>query len=164
MLSWTARSKVLPSSHGSAPYCMFMQDGDRAASHVKISFESLQPTLLLFLKQVQQVVVTDRTGGAHVQDCNILKKTLAKGLVEIRYGPNGKDLQKWLVVEQTHQPSMKREGMHRASTEVALAFELDRDQPRQQHACAFLPLRQYGLKFIVQVMQNSLLAVSAFLR
>lgn len=143
---------------------MFMQDGDCAASHVKISFDSVQPTLLLFLKQVQHVVVTDRTGGTHVQDSNILKKTLDKGLVEIHHGVNGEKLQRWLTVTQTHQPSMKREGMQRATTEVALAFELDRDQPRQQHACAFLPLRQYGLKFILQVRQDSLLAVRAYLR
>lgn len=108
----------------------------------------------MFLKKVQRVIVTDVTGLA--RDSEIRKVESEEGLVEIHHGAKGEHRQQWLVVRQTHKPTMKREGMHRATTEVALAFELGNEQPRQQQVCAFLPLRKYGLKFIVQVRMSML--------
>jgi hypothetical protein len=37
------------------------------------------------------------------------------------------------------------------STKVSLAFGLDGEAPQQQDVFAFLPVRRYGLNFVVQV-------------
>lgn len=46
---------------------------------------------------------------------------------------------------------VKRLDVDLKETELALAFELDTEQIHQQQVFAFLPLRSYGLRFIVQV-------------
>lgn len=120
-----------------------------ASSQHKLRFEEIQPTLLLFLNKVQRIVVTDMTGGG--QDSLMQKQQLDGGLVEIHYGTDGQQLQQWLVVKEVHTPTILRAGKQRDTTEVALAFELSKAHPSQQQACAFLPLREYGLNFIVQV-------------
>jgi hypothetical protein len=43
------------------------------------------------------------------------------------------------------------------STKVSLAFALDGDAPQQQDVFAFLPVRRYGLNFVVQVRRMLLL-------
>jgi hypothetical protein len=41
------------------------------------------------------------------------------------------------------------------STKVSLAFGLDGEEPRQQDVYAFLPVRRYGLNFVVQVRTSN---------
>lgn len=41
-------------------------------------------------------------------------------------------------------------------TKVSIAFGLDREAPSQQDVYAFLPVRRYGLNFVVQVGGGSL--------
>lgn len=46
---------------------------------------------------------------------------------------------------------VKRLDVEVEHTDLALAFELNSEQLSQQQVFAFLPLRRYGLRFIVQV-------------
>lgn len=46
---------------------------------------------------------------------------------------------------------VKRLEVDMAETDLSLAFELNMEQLSQQQVFAFLPLRKYGLRFIVQV-------------
>ena len=46
---------------------------------------------------------------------------------------------------------VKRLDVDVEETELSVAFELNMEQLRQQQVFAFLPLRRYGLRFIVQV-------------
>lgn len=52
---------------------------------------------------------------------------------------------------------VKRLDVDVEQTELALAFELNSEQLSQQQVFAFLPLRRYGLRFIVQVCRAYML-------
>lgn len=116
----------------------------------QLAFREFQPSLLIFTKKLQRLVLTELTGHS---PNSLISKTMSDGLVSIRYGTNGQHEQRFLVVKHTHKPLAKRNGMQKATTEVALAFVLDKEQPSQQQAYAYLPVRAYGLKFMVQVSQ-----------
>ena len=72
-------------------------------------------------------------------------------MVELRQGPNAEHASRWLQVSHTFQPSLPRLDVQLDQTTVSLAFSLEGDAPSQQQVYAFLPLRSYGLNFIVQV-------------
>lgn len=72
-------------------------------------------------------------------------------MVELRHGPNAEHASRWLQVSHTFQPSVPRLEVQLEQTTVSLAFSLEGEAPTQQQVYAFLPLRSYGLSFIVQV-------------
>jgi len=57
---------------------------------------------------------------------------------------------------------VKRLDVEVEQTDLALAFELNSEQLSQQQVFAFLPLRRYGLHFIIQVNQSPLSASALF--
>lgn len=79
------------------------------------------------------------------------RRPLGGGLVELRHGPKAEHSSRWLQVSHTFQPSVPRLDVQLDQTTVSLAFNLEGDAPTQQQVYAFLPLRSYGLCFIVQV-------------
>ena len=81
----------------------------------------------------------------------ITRRSLEGGLVELRQGPNAEHASRWLQVSHAFQPSVPRLDVQLEQTTVSLAFSLEGDAPSQQQVYAFLPLRSYGLTFIVQV-------------
>ena len=98
------------------------------------------------------------------------RRPLGGGLVELRHGPKAEHSSRWLQVSHTFQPSVPRLDVQLDQTTVSLAFNLEGDAPTQQQVYAFLPLRSYGLCFIVQVspltalmliLQSSLLNLHA---
>lgn len=82
------------------------------------------------------------------------------GLVELRHGPKAEHSSRWLQVSHTFQPSVPRLDVQLDQTTVSLAFNLEGDAPTQQQVYAFLPLRSYGLCFIVQVSPSPALSMA----
>ena len=126
-----------------------MQDAQAGADQLLHHFDDIQPTLLLFLQKLQCIAITDNT--PHRRDSVMLKTQLSHGVVELRHGPEAQHATQWLMVRHTVQPHSKRLDVVVEDTELALAFELCAEAPRQQPVFAFLPLRRYGLRFIIQV-------------
>ncbi len=126
-----------------------MQDIEQGPAQLLHNFDDIQPTLLLFLKKLQCIAITDHT--PHHRDSVMLRQQLADSVVELRHGDQAQHVMNWLVVNQTVTPNVKRLDVEVQETEIALAFELGTEQPSQQQVFAFLPLRRYGLRFIVQV-------------
>ena len=79
------------------------------------------------------------------------RRPLGGGLVELRHGPQAEHVARYLQVSHTFQPSVPRLDVQLDQTTVSLAFNLEGEVPTQQQVYAFLPLRSYGLSFIVQV-------------
>ena len=73
--------------------------------------------------------------------------------MELRSGSHAEHCTTWLKVSGSFQPTVRRLGAALEQTTVSLAFSLDGQAPTQQQVFAFLPLRSYGLKFILQVSQ-----------
>lgn len=71
--------------------------------------------------------------------------------MELRHGPKAEHSSRWLQVSHTFQPSVPRLDVQLDQTTVSLAFNLEGEAPTQQQVYAFLPLRSYGLCFIIQV-------------
>ena len=126
-----------------------LQEFQQEAGQLLHNFNDVQPTLLLFLQKLQCIAITDHT--SHKRTNIMLKQQLPNGVVELRHGDQAQHVMKWLVVRQTVQPQTSRLDVLVASTELAMAFELGQQLPSQQQVFAFLPLRRYGLRFIVQV-------------
>ena len=126
-----------------------MQEVQQGLAQLLRNFDDVQPTLLLFLKKLQCIAITDKTSNH--RNSVMLRQQLPNAVVELRHGDQAQHVTKWLVVSQTLQPSVKRLDVEVPETELAVAFELGEQQPRQQQVFAFLPLRKYGLRFIVQV-------------
>lgn len=137
----------------------------------------LRPTLLLFLRRLRCLAITDAasataastTGGAAARAASasnsgaghssaggagsqlMVRREAGPGLVELRCGPGGRESGRWLVVSDTFKPRLPRLGVAVDETTVSLAFSLDDGAaPGQQPVFAFLPLRRYGLRFMVQ--------------
>ncbi|XP_050219980.1 protein NO VEIN [Mercurialis annua] len=112
-------------------------------------FSDLHASLLLFLHRLQCIMFRNM-----LKDTLFVmrKEILENGIVRVYCG---KDKMTWLVSSQKLQAHVSRPKVQ--STEIALAFTLEESDsgvyyPRldQQPVFAFLPLRTYGLKFILQ--------------
>lgn len=79
------------------------------------------------------------------------RRPLGGGVVELRHGPQAEHVTRYLQVSHSLQPSVPRLDVQLDQTSVSLAFNLQGELPSQQQVYAFLPLRSYGLTFIVQV-------------
>ncbi|KAG1335020.1 hypothetical protein COCNU_03G011390 [Cocos nucifera] len=111
-------------------------------------FSELLPSLLLFLHRIcikfknmldDKLVVMRR-------------ETLGDGMVMVSHG---KEKMSWLVVSCNLQPHIIRHNVK--TTKIVIAFTLQKSDNgeykphlNQQPVFAFLPLRKYGLKFILQ--------------
>ncbi|DBA85049.1 TPA: hypothetical protein ACH3X2_005780 [Trebouxia sp. C0005] len=125
----------------------FKQGSQQQAASLRHKFDDVRPTLLLFLQRLQCIVVNDATAG---EASIMVRRSLGNGLVELRHGANAEHASRWLQVSHTFQPSVPRLDVQLEQTTVSLAFNLEGEAPMQQQVYAFLPLRSYGLSFIVQ--------------
>ncbi|XP_005090510.1 uncharacterized protein LOC101857532 isoform X2 [Aplysia californica] len=119
-------------------------------------FNDIQPTLLLFLHRLKEVTIKNEVEGSEL---HMVRRDLEDGEVQIRH----EDItDRWLVLRKILDASsislQAKSGVNVESTEIALAFPLkDMNQvPQGQKSLsklpvfAFLPLRSYGFRFIVQ--------------
>eukprot|EP00775_Hariotina_reticulata_P013386 gene13386-13513_t len=151
--------------------------------------DQLQATLLLFLRKLSCLVLTD----AESQQSKLMKRIEEPGsnvvrllvqtvrTLEIPTGPQPEQVNTksclsqepadapagpagqcktsaqvleeeshWLLVSETFTPDIPRLRYAVDETKVTLAFGLDGEGPKQQEVYAFLPVRRYGLNFMVQ--------------
>lgn len=133
------------------------EDMASEAGSLAARFNDIHPSLLLFLHRLRDIHIDNRVEG---NSLNMRRVDLGDNIVEIHHGHNTTD--RWLVVKKQLDASnislQAKSGVEVESTEIALAFPLQsrwRQQqaqvaPAKQPVFAFLPLRSYGFRFIVQ--------------
>ncbi|XP_077406198.1 uncharacterized protein LOC144038026 isoform X2 [Vanacampus margaritifer] len=123
----------------------------RSESHqTRNLFHDVHPSLLLFLHRLRSITIYNQAENRLV---TMTRKDLNHNVLEVDHS-DGTD--RWLVVKTTLQPNMLKENVE--LTELALAFQLNCDnsggdiigQPQKQPVFAYLPLRSFGFRFIIQ--------------
>ncbi|XP_008291034.1 uncharacterized protein LOC103365383 isoform X2 [Stegastes partitus] len=113
-------------------------------------FHDVHPSLLLFLHRLRSITIYNQSEKRHV---TMTRKDLSHNVLEVAHTEG---LERWLVVKATLKPKKIKEDVE--STELALAFQLGSDitggdivcQPQKQPVFAYLPLRSFGFRFIIQ--------------
>ncbi|KAF7058669.1 hypothetical protein CFC21_065677 [Triticum aestivum] len=130
------------------PFRSNFREGTGMCSVVSM-FSDLDPSLLLFLHRLKCIKFKNMLSEKFLIT---RRKSLADGIVKIS---RGNETVSWLVVTKKLQGSLVRHDV--CSTEIAMAFSLQETEDgeyepylKQQPVFAFLPLRNYGLKFILQ--------------
>ncbi|TKS90196.1 hypothetical protein D9C73_024327 [Collichthys lucidus] len=123
----------------------------RAESHqTRNLFHDVHPSLLLFLHRLRSITIYNQSEKRLV---TMTRKDLSHNMLEVEHTEG---IERWLVVKTTVQPKKIKEDVE--STELALAFQLDGNitesdtvfQPQKQSVFAYLPLRSFGFRFIIQ--------------
>ncbi|XP_021745800.1 uncharacterized protein LOC110711690 isoform X2 [Chenopodium quinoa] len=120
-----------------------------AMSSILSMFSDLHPSLLLFLHRLQSIKLRNMLNDS----LTIMRKEiLGDGIVKVSHG---KEQMTWFVASNKLHPKVIRSNVH--MTEISMALTLNETmngdyEPflSQQPVFAFLPLRTYGLKFILQ--------------
>ncbi|XP_046887908.1 protein NO VEIN [Hypomesus transpacificus] len=113
-------------------------------------FHDIHPSLLLFLHRLRSIVILNPSEKRVV---TMTRRDLSHNILEVEHSDG---TERWLVVKRTLHPTKVREDVE--STELALAFQLKRHDtgsditalPQKQPVFAFLPLRSFGFRFIIQ--------------
>uniref|UniRef100_A0A3B4U8T9 Wu:fj29h11 n=1 Tax=Seriola dumerili TaxID=41447 RepID=A0A3B4U8T9_SERDU len=122
----------------------------RSESHqTRNLFHDVHPSLLLFLHRLRSIIIYNQVKRL----MTMTRKDLSHDVLEVEHTEG---VERWLVVKTTLEPKKIKENVE--STELALAFQLCSDsagsdiicQPQKQPVFAYLPLRSFGLRFIVQ--------------
>lgn len=120
-----------------------------AMNNIVDMFSDLHPSLLLFLHRLQCIVFRNMLNDSLLV---IRKKIVGDGIIKVSCG---EDKMTWFVASQKLRAGVIRPDVK--TTEIALAFTLQESNEGnycpllyQQPVFAFLPLRTYGLKFILQ--------------
>ncbi|KAK7114721.1 uncharacterized protein [Littorina saxatilis] len=118
-------------------------------------FNDIHPSLLLFLHRLRSIHIDNKVEGNQI---SMRRVDLGDNIVEIHHGMGRTD--RWLVVKKQLDASaislQAKSGIEVESTEIALAFPLQANwqqrqmAPAKQPVFAFLPLRSYGFRFIIQ--------------
>ncbi|KAI3365403.1 hypothetical protein L3Q82_010485 [Scortum barcoo] len=123
----------------------------RAESHqTRNLFHDVHPSLLLFLHRLRSITIYNQSEKRLV---TMTRKDLSHNVLEVEHTEG---TERWLVVKATVHPKKIKEDVE--STELALAFQLDNNitgsdvvcQPQKQPVFAYLPLRSFGFRFIIQ--------------
>ncbi|KAM0899030.1 hypothetical protein ACQ4PT_021575 [Festuca glaucescens] len=130
------------------PFRSKLRDGTGMCS-IASMFSDLHPSLLLFLHRLNCIKFKNVLNGTLLI---MRRKALGDGIVRISHG---NEIMSWLVVSKKLQGTLVRHDVH--TTEIALAFTLQETEKgeyephlKQQPVFAFLPVRNYGLRFILQ--------------
>ncbi|KAG7491801.1 hypothetical protein MATL_G00007700 [Megalops atlanticus] len=112
-------------------------------------FHDVHPSLLLFLHRLRSITIVNQNEKRQV---SMTRRDLSHNVLEVQHTDGA---ERWLVVKRTLYPKKIKEDVE--STQLALAFKLKEDscsdmkiQPEKQPVFAFLPLRSFGFRFIVQ--------------
>ncbi|GBG70287.1 hypothetical protein CBR_g6414 [Chara braunii] len=114
-------------------------------------FTDIQPSLLLFLHKLRRIDIVDTILQKRT---SMIREDGADGMVRVTHD-GGSAI--WLVSRECFHPEIPRGSLKVEKTEVALAFPLlEKDDGSLevlrawQYAFAYLPLRSYGLRFVIQ--------------
>ncbi|RLI79421.1 hypothetical protein DRP05_03955 [Archaeoglobales archaeon] len=112
--------------------------------------EEIHPSLLLFLKKLKIIEIEERNKNRVVK----IERYEKDGIVEVIYG---KRKSYWKVIKKLFGIPQDIDEERRkdiSETEIVLAFPLNEDRSpdtsNEQFVFAFLPVRKYGFKFIIQ--------------
>jgi len=112
--------------------------------------EEIHPSLLLFLRKLKVIEIVDKDGNK-VKRMELHEKD---GIVEVIY--NGRKSY-WKVIKKLFEVPQDIDEERRrdvSETEIILAFPLkddySLDTSNEQFVFAYLPIRKYGFKFIIQ--------------
>ncbi|MED6180871.1 hypothetical protein PIB30_014207 [Stylosanthes scabra] len=111
-------------------------------------FSDIHPSLLLFLHRLKCIKLRNMLNDTLVV---MTKEILEDGIVKVSHG---KEKMAWFVVSEKLQVKSFRSDVK--TTEISMAFTLQESDDGycpcldQQPVFAYLPLRTYGLKFILQ--------------
>ncbi|PIA29997.1 hypothetical protein AQUCO_05800225v1 [Aquilegia coerulea] len=130
------------------PFKSKIRDGTGLSTIVSL-FSDLHPSLLLFLHRLQCIKFKNMLNDTFTV---MKRENLDDGIVKVSHG---KEKMSWFVETQNLQASVIRSDVQ--TTKIAVAFTLKESSNgeytphlEQQPVFAFLPLRTYGLKFILQ--------------
>ncbi|KAM7485827.1 hypothetical protein LguiA_001836 [Lonicera macranthoides] len=122
---------------------------DFALNNIISMFSDLHPSLLLFLHRLKCIKFRNTLNDSLVV---MRKEILGHGIVNVSFG---KEKMTWFVTSQKLLANAIRPDVQ--TTEISIAFTLQESGNRNyiprldtQPVFAFLPLRTYGLKFILQ--------------
>ncbi|KAL3003470.1 hypothetical protein AAZX31_08G108800 [Glycine max] len=129
------------------PFRSHLSEG-MAMNSVLSMFSDLHPSLLLFLHRLKCIKLRNLLNDT----LTVMKKEISgDGIIKVSHG---KEKIVWFVVSQKLQTNSIRFDVQ--TTEISMAFTLQESDngyipcSDQQPVFAFLPLRTYGLKFILQ--------------
>ncbi|KAM9410935.1 uncharacterized protein ACWYII_025836 isoform 8-T9 [Salvelinus alpinus] len=113
-------------------------------------FHDVHPSLLLFLHRLRSITIYNQ---AEKRMVTMTRRDLSHSVLEVEHTEG---TERWLVVKHTLHPTKIKDEVE--STELALAFQLGDDltgsdiraPPQKQPVFAFLPLRSFGFRFIIQ--------------
>uniref|UniRef100_A0A8C4TJJ4 Wu:fj29h11 n=1 Tax=Erpetoichthys calabaricus TaxID=27687 RepID=A0A8C4TJJ4_ERPCA len=113
-------------------------------------FHDVHPSLLLFLHRLRSLSIVNQIENRIM---SITRKDLDHNVLEIQHSDG---YERWLVVKRMLSANKIKSNVD--CTEVALAFKMNntdeayglRVQPEKQPVFAFLPLRNFGFRFIIQ--------------
>ncbi|TKY59983.1 hypothetical protein E2542_SST17078 [Spatholobus suberectus] len=129
------------------PFRSHVSEG-MAMNSVLTMFSDLHPSLLLFLHHLKCIKLRNLLNDTLMV---MKKEILGDGIIKVSHG---KEKMAWFVVSQKLQTNSIRFDVQ--TTEISMAFTLQESDNDyipcldQQPVFAFLPLRTYGLKFILQ--------------
>ncbi|GAB1610178.1 protein NO VEIN-like [Argonauta hians] len=132
-----------------------LKDGVQQSKTLAASFNDIHHSLLLFLHRLKKITLKNQVQGKQTV---MERQDRGHDIVEITH--NGV-VDRWFVVKKlldaTKMSAQVKCNIDVASTEIALAFPMKfKDSidtqvlPEKQPVFAFLPLRSYGLRFIIQ--------------
>lgn len=129
------------------PFRSHLSEGT-VMNSIMTMFSDLHPSLLLFLHRLKCIKLKNFLNKTLI----VMKKEISgDGIIRVSYG---KEKMAWFVVSQKLQTNSIRFDVQ--TTEISLAFPLQESDNGYspcldpQPVFAFLPLRIYGLKFILQ--------------
>ncbi|KAK7134163.1 hypothetical protein R3I93_017539 [Phoxinus phoxinus] len=110
-------------------------------------FHDVHPSLLLFLHRLRSITIFNE---AEKRLVSMTRRDLSHNILEVAH-TGGEE--RWLVVKRMLYPKKIKDDVE--STELALAFQLSESssselKPQKQPVFAFLPLRSFGFRFIIQ--------------
>ncbi|ALV63679.1 hypothetical protein ADU37_CDS19800 [Thermococcus sp. 2319x1] len=131
---------------------------DESKAEAPKYLDDIHPNLLLFLRKLRIIEIEDQTRGIYRRFERFEKDNVVEIKIVEKVGKLNKiSILRWFVVKKllTVPPEIsedKRKGVK--ETEIILAFPLKEDgspdDSKEQHVFAFLPVRKYGFKFIIQ--------------
>ncbi|XP_010527472.1 PREDICTED: uncharacterized protein LOC104804807 isoform X2 [Tarenaya hassleriana] len=118
-------------------------------NNVEPMFSDLHPSLLLFLHRLQCIVYRNMIDDSFLV---MRKEVVSENIIKVSCGENSLT---WFVESEKLNAANLRADVQK--TEIAIAFRLDELEDGTYRSCviqepifAYLPLRTYGLKFILQ--------------
>ncbi|XP_067286203.1 uncharacterized protein wu:fj29h11 isoform X3 [Pseudorasbora parva] len=110
-------------------------------------FHDVHPSLLLFLHRLRSITIFNE---AEKRLVSMTRRDLSHNILEVAHTGG---VERWLVVKRMLYPKKIKDDVE--STELALAFQLGdasscEVKPEKQPVFAFLPLRSFGFRFIIQ--------------